>query len=64
MTVNGRRSKQIRKATREVIRATHTDLSAAWLCLVACPWRARLVLAWRLARGVGMDGKKTERGEA
>ena len=52
-----RSAKRMRKVVREVMR---TDLTAAWGFLAAVPWRGRCALAWRLARGLNMDGTKRE----
>ncbi len=50
-----RSAKRMRKVVREVMR---TDLTAAWGFLAAVPWQRRCSLAWRLARGVNLDGSK------
>lgn len=55
--MSGRKAKTLRRLVREAI---NTDLEGAWRCMVACPWRARLSLAWRLARGRQMDGSRKE----
>ena len=52
-------AKRIKKAVRACMQA---DLDAAWAAMQACPWRARLRLAWRLAAGRNMDGSKKESG--
>jgi hypothetical protein len=50
-------AKRIRKAVRCAMRA---DLDDAWRAMQACPWRARVRLAWRLAIGRNMDGTRKE----
>ena len=50
-------AKRIKKAVRETMRA---DLDAAWIAMQACPRKARVRLAWRLAIGRNMDGTRKE----
>jgi hypothetical protein len=49
------KAKLLRKYVKQ---AMATDMESAWNYMRACPLKARLCLAWRLARGRGMDGKR------
>jgi hypothetical protein len=49
------KAKLLRKYVKQ---AMATDMESAWGYMIKCPLKARVCLAWRLACGRGMDGKR------
>jgi hypothetical protein len=52
--MSGKRVKMLRRAVRAVFAG---DFERSWQALLALPTRARLIMAWRLALGMGANGK-------